>query len=210
MSNRTAEIAAARAADEQIAAAWAEYYKVATQLATAKTSLKDATKRMARASYNRESYQEDVSYYEARVEKLQAEAKDLRTIAVELNQDLYKGWTRFFLVKHIHSSQYCSSFRPTTQVGWLPNLSGQTEAEAVAEHGAILCTICYPTAPVAWTEGKKEDGICAGSGQYYNADKPTGRERSYYSPTGTCSTCDKTVGLTARNSTRVRKHKVTA
>src|SRR6185369_10664798 len=54
---------------------------------------------------------------------------------------------------HIHSSMRCSTCRFDTEFGWLPTLSGLTEAEAVAAHGAILCTVCYPTAPVEWTGG---------------------------------------------------------
>ena len=71
----------------------------------------------------------------------------------------YSGWSRFFLVTsspgHIHSSMHCSTCRWSTTYGWLPELSGQTEAEAVAEHGPTLCTVCFPSAPLDWTSGKK-------------------------------------------------------
>lgn len=66
-------------------------------------------------------------------------------------------WSRFFLVKnnngHIHSSMNCSTCYHDTRFGWLPTLSGLTEAEAVEEHGSILCSVCYPSAPVEWTNG---------------------------------------------------------
>lgn len=66
-------------------------------------------------------------------------------------------WPRFFLVRndggHIHSSTRCSTCRWSTQFAWLPALSGDTEADAVAAHGAILCTVCYPSAPVEHTGG---------------------------------------------------------
>lgn len=69
----------------------------------------------------------------------------------------YTGWSRFFLVQnnngHIHSSLHCSTCHITTQFGWLPSVSGKTEADAVAEFGEILCSVCYPSAPVAWTMG---------------------------------------------------------
>lgn len=74
----------------------------------------------------------------------------------------YEGWSRFFIVKntngHIHSSMDCSTCYPTTVFGWLPQLSGLTEADAVEEWGGILCSVCFPSAPVEWTEGtnKKE------------------------------------------------------
>ena len=38
--------------------------------------------------------------------------------------------------------------------GWLPKLSGMTEAEAVEEHGPALCSVCFPSAPVEWQGGK--------------------------------------------------------
>lgn len=75
------------------------------------------------------------------------------------------GWTRFFLVPggHIHSSTTCSTCYPTTWLGWLPALSGLTEADAVATHGPLLCSVCFPDAPVEWTIRNKPAG-CAGSG----------------------------------------------
>lgn len=67
------------------------------------------------------------------------------------------GWSRFFLVQnsggHIHSSMECHTCYADTQYAWLPSVSGQTEAEAVAEFGEILCSVCFPTAPVEWTTG---------------------------------------------------------
>lgn len=69
----------------------------------------------------------------------------------------YEGWSRFFLVLnnngHIHRSMSCTTCFVTTEYGWLPELSGLTEAEAVEAYGEILCSVCYPTAPVAWTNG---------------------------------------------------------
>lgn len=67
-------------------------------------------------------------------------------------------WSRFFLVVsspgHIHSSMSCSTCRATTAYGWLPQLSGHTEAEAVEAHGPALCSVCFPSAPVDWTGQK--------------------------------------------------------
>lgn len=71
----------------------------------------------------------------------------------------YEGWSRFFLVNagHIHRSMSCSSCnkgRSATVFSWLPELSGLTEADAVAAHGAHLCTVCFPTAPTEWHHKK--------------------------------------------------------
>ena len=115
------------------------------------------------------------------------------------------GWSRFFLVTssdgHIHSSTSCHTCRPTTEFGWLPELSGQAEPDAVAEHGAILCTACYPSAPVEWTCGKPEaDDTCPGSNRSPAGDtRRVGR--SFY---GECQECGQTqtVGYSG-----VRKHK---
>ncbi len=64
-----------------------------------------------------------------------------------------RPWTRFHPVPdgHIHSSRACHTLRITTDVRWLPEMSGQDEATALAalgEAGHILCTVCYPSAPV--------------------------------------------------------------
>lgn len=67
------------------------------------------------------------------------------------------GWTRFFTVEdgHVHYARHCrgGSIRVTTLVGWNPELSGKTEAEAVEKLGPNLCTHCFPSAPVEWTRG---------------------------------------------------------
>lgn len=64
----------------------------------------------------------------------------------------YDGWARFFVVTssagHIHSSMSCGTCRVTTTYGWLPSLSGLTEADAVAECGPALCSVCFPSAPL--------------------------------------------------------------
>jgi hypothetical protein len=69
----------------------------------------------------------------------------------------FTGWSRFFIVNnnggHIHSTMGCTTCFPTTSFGWLPNLSGMAEADAVAEWGGILCSVCFPSAPSAWTDG---------------------------------------------------------
>jgi hypothetical protein len=120
------------------------------------------------------------------------------------------GWTRFFIVTsstggHIHSSMVCSTCRPSTTYGWLPDVSGQTEAEAVKAHGAILCTVCFPTAPVEWTRGhdKPADTHCPGSGTW---DYPRDTARLGYCTGnyGVCSHCDTRVTVTA--SRKLRKH----
>lgn len=93
----------------------------------------------------------------ANLAELRAARAALLVLIEELEQS-YTGWSRFFLVTsskgHIHSSMHCSTCRPTTTYGWLPQLSGRTEADCVEEFGPALCSVCYPTAPVEWTTEK--------------------------------------------------------
>lgn len=69
------------------------------------------------------------------------------------------GWTRFFEVSggHIHRDQNCSTLhrgKERTRLGWLIEMSGTDEAQAIAELAAaahVLCSVCIPGAPVAAT-----------------------------------------------------------
>lgn len=128
-----------------------------------------------------------------------------------------RPWSRFFIVPggHIHSSMHCSTCNrngKATQFGWLPDLSGQTEEEAVAAHGAKLCTTCYPLAPVAWTNFYEEEAArkaaeyCSGSGTSGWKDG-TVRTGYYSGNGGTCSHCGGWAGTTSRYSKTIRKHK---
>jgi hypothetical protein len=116
-------------------------------------------------------------------------------------------WNRFFLVQdgHIHARTSCQSLRPTTRVGWLPELSGETEAEAVAAHGAMLCSFCFASAPVEWTMGKKADPTtCPGSGKYIG-DTMSDSDKRRYSKYGTCHECGQKVSATSLF--KARKHR---
>lgn len=208
--NRKAEIANARKVDTEVARLWGEFHKVNDQIKPIMDSIARSERTLkARGTrdFERERISARIETNKTRIAAIREEAAPLKEAAQTFDRENYKGWTRFFMVQHIHNSMNCSSFRPTTRVGWLPDVSGLTEAEAVAEHGATLCTICFPSAPVELTVPKVDESICVGSGQPIDKTKLTGRERSHYSPTGTCSACGKTVGLTARFSGKVRKHK---
>jgi hypothetical protein len=111
------------------------------------------------------------------------------------------GWTRFFLVPggHIHSSMECSTCYPTTQFGWLPALSGLTEADAVTAHGTLLCSVCFPDAPVEWTIKAKPAG-CAGKIPVAGTARCTGH--TFYAE---CPECETRQIVTA--SGVLRKHK---
>lgn len=101
----------------------------------------------------------------AGVETLTKALAEIASISAEIEEteEPYRrlgGWSRFFLVNntggHIHSSMSCSTCRYDTSFSWLPELSGLTEAEAVDAYGPILCTVCFPSAPVEWTGGESK------------------------------------------------------
>jgi hypothetical protein len=95
------------------------------------------------------------------LEQLVESAQAIGEIVAKIKEmeRVYTGWSRFFLVTsssgHIHSSMHCSTCRPTTTFGWMPQLSGKTEAEAVETCGPTLCSVCFPEAPLDWQSGKK-------------------------------------------------------
>ena len=118
----------------------------------------------------------------------------------------YEGWSRFFLVTnsngHIHRNMNCSTCRPSTVFAWLPDLSGLTEKDAVDEHGTILCSVCFPTAPAEWTVGKPAaTDKCSGSGQYAPARE---RQPRY----ADCPECGKFITRTPNGNVRAHKPEV--
>ncbi|WP_327359775.1 hypothetical protein [Streptomyces sp. NBC_01304] len=113
-------------------------------------------------------------------------------------------WSRFLIVVanggHIHSSRGCQSIRPTTQTAWIPDMSGRTEADCVAEHGPHLCTICYPSAPLEWTVGEPKPEGCPGTDE-----KPEGKIRRTYSGNwAACPSCGDTRKL--KTNGRLPRH----
>lgn len=105
-----------------------------------------------------EWFKNQISAYLQKIADAQYQIRVLRDEAAPLNAEFNaKQWSRFFLVTntngHIHSEMSCSTCFFDTSFGWLPELSGMTEKDAVEAYGAILCSICYPSAPVEWTNG---------------------------------------------------------
>lgn len=128
----------------------------------------------------------------------------------KLNAVFYRhGWSRFFLVSggHIHATMDCSTCnngREPTKFGWLPELSALTEADAVAEHGALLCSACFPSAPTEWTDfyerkaAERKAAQCSGSGTW---DYPSGTRRRYVP----CDHCGEMVSITSTGKLRAHK-----
>lgn len=126
-----------------------------------------------------------------------------------------RPWARFFLVTssngHIHSSMDCSTCTSRTQFGWLPEASGQTEAEAIAERdkldsAALLCTVCFPNAPVEWTVKPVDDTVCPGSGTT-NYDRTTARTGYYSGNFGICNDCGQPATIPGQSGIKMRKHR---
>jgi hypothetical protein len=129
--------------------------EVDTAIAEAYRPLHRAVDRLAAAQASLSRRPSDSLYIDM-VASAEAEYDEAKA-AFDAANEKYGGWSRFFLVQntngHIHSSMHCSTCYSTTPFGWLPDLSGLTEAEAVEEWGGILCSVCFPSAPVDWTNG---------------------------------------------------------
>lgn len=124
------------------------------------------------------------------------------------------GWSRFFQVPdgHVHSTVLCSTCNKmgkATRFGWLPQWSGRSEAEAlealVTESAkTILCTVCYPSAPVEWTKPRQDPSLCPGSGTR-DYDESTARLGYAYGNNAECSHCLERIAVTSTG--KLRKHK---
>lgn len=74
-----------------------------------------------------------------------------------LHEHGYTGWARYFYVTntggHIHSSTGCSTCYPSTEFRFLTEISGLDRGAAVDLIGPVLCSVCFPDAPVELTVG---------------------------------------------------------
>jgi hypothetical protein len=162
------------------------------------------TEEEVRAAGPKPYYAESWEKTLARVDQGRADYQATRDEIAALDEK-YTGWTRFYLVQnvggHIHRNRNCSTCHPTTRYGWLPQLSGLTEADAVADQGPRLCSVCYPSAPIEWTLGlpTEQKDYCPGSGQ---ADGATDWRARYVK----CPVCSQYVAKTSNGI--IRKHTV--
>lgn len=86
-----------------------------------------------------------------------AETLNLSVRIVRLNETLdaldalWKayGWTRYIVVPdgHIHFDG-CSTLRHDTLRSFLPDESGNTVPEMITKYGVLMCTVCFPNAPL--------------------------------------------------------------
>lgn len=204
--DRSLEIAKAREVDTRIAEQWNLYYAKATEAAQLESRIRNDEKTIARTPRFGSQIQPSIDRANRRLAVLRAEAAVFAAKADEIEGNEYTGWTRFFLVEHIHNSRSCHTLRPTTRIGWLPNVSGLTEREAVAEHGATLCTVCFPTAPVELTTKAADPTVCPGSGTFVKRDLPS-RLGFYTGNWATCPDCGERVTVRGQNGVKLMKHK---
>jgi hypothetical protein len=178
----------------------------------------------ARASENPDNFPDLVDLYAAR----RAEASAEKAVAGydEALCDLYAlrkdrapldaewkrrgGWSRFFEVDanngHVHSSmrcQTCNRNGKMTSFGWHPELSGLTEKDAVDALGPMLCTVCFPSAPDAWTIGKAKPAACENAPAKEGTRKIVGWKSTHYAD---CTQC-KAEGIQVNDNGRLRRHK---
>lgn len=144
--------------------------------------------------------------------KYEAAVADLEAIyaqAKPLNDEFVRrgGWSRFFLVQggHYHRDMTCSTCNKNglrTRFGWNPEMSGMSEDEAIAEFGrraAVLCSVCFPNAPVEMYEKRANPNECPGGQYVAGSDRRTGM-----STHGECPTCHGRHLINAGGA--VRKH----
>jgi len=95
-----------------------------------------------------------IARYTAKAESLLKEAQAITKEGTPHHTEFQRrgGWFRAWLVDntsgHVHSSTECSTCYPTTEFIWLPEYSGLTEGELIADARSMACTICFPNAPV--------------------------------------------------------------
>lgn len=203
--------------DTALAEIYQRLYRVQDKIAQQDKYIEDMKKGLAKKAEGDLGYR---SWTEADLDRLQAKRDDLSSewfvIKAETTpyDDEYArrgGWTRFFHVTnsngHIHRSMHCSTCFPTTRYAWLVEMSGQSEEQALeglGNAGHVLCSVCFPNAPVEWFTKRQDPSVCAGSGTYY--DKSLPHRTGYYSGNyATCPVCGEKPALTS--GFKLRKHK---
>jgi hypothetical protein len=145
--------------DKELSAIDWEIYTIERDIATQEKYRDNTVKTIADIEsgkrYGRVADQEKtIARINATIESLENDLAEAEAKAEPFNAEWIKrgGWTRAFIVKnsngHIHKSQMCSTCFPTTQFGWLYEVSGDSEESIVAKAGEMACTVCYPSAPV--------------------------------------------------------------
>lgn len=202
--------------DTALAEIYTRLYRVQDQIAQTLKHAKDYEQGLRRLAEGDARYtgwsHERLAEVEAKYEALQEQAIRIEneTLPYESEFRARGGWTRFFHVTnsngHIHSSMNCSTCFPTTRYAWLTEMSGQSEAEALETLGKqnhVLCSVCFPNAPV-WMFSKRQDpSVCEGSGRIYDSSLP--HRTGYYTGNwAECPVCH--TNQTVTKAYKIRKH----
>lgn len=143
------------ATDTELTALFKQAWATKEEITVAEATLRALRATTLRAPADMDRY---ITEQQAKLNTLYDELALREAAIAELEQvwEQYR-WARFFLVLntngHIHKTMRCQTCYDNTRFTWLPELAALTEAEAVAQEGEILCTVCFPTAPVEWTMG---------------------------------------------------------
>lgn len=139
--------------------------------------------------------------YDAAVRALADNRAEFNRLDAEYER---RRWSRFVIVQHVHSGYWCvgGTVRRTSVRQWLPEYSGRSEAEAIAElagQAHILCTHCFPNAPVVTVRADPTTCTC----KTYDPDKP--KRTGFMSGNwATCPECGTRAPLTSAGN--LRKH----
>lgn len=206
--------------DTALAEIYQRLYLVQDKIAKQDEWIQDMEQGLAKKAENPHLAGRYSAYTEERLQRLQDQRDALSSdwFAIKAETTPYDdeftrrgGWSRFFHVTnsngHIHHSMHCSTCFPTTRYAWLVEMSGQSEEEALqglGKAGHVLCSVCFPNAPVEWYSKRQDPSVCEGSGQYYDSSLPS--RTGYYSGNwGTCKVCG--TRQTVTKGLKIRSHK---
>ncbi len=196
----------------EIETAIAAIYQRAAPVSQRLRETSASIRRYENAGWKRERYQ----YLLDRADQARAQQTAIlaETAPFDAEFDRRGQWSRFFLCLsdggHVHL-RWCATLRPTSSIGWLPELSGKTEADMVMQFGPKACTVCFPSAPLlpgyadraaeqeaTAAEKRVEAGRCIGTGTV----NPTHRYGQRY---GRCPACQQVIGVSEYG--KIRPHK---
>lgn len=152
-----------------------------------------------------------VKRYDAAETALELVAAEMATLNAEFVGR--RGWSRFFQVTssagHVHSSMECSTCYLSTEYGWLPEWSGQSEDEALAalHKGAhMMCSVCFPNAPVAYyTRREPTADEARASGKCHNTVPTWPDGRAWTAKWAKCGECGAP-DVSVTNAGNLRQH----
>jgi hypothetical protein len=126
--------------DAQLASIWTNALPLQRAIAETRRSIGRYDRACARVP----------AYLTERLADQEAQIAAVRAAAEPFEAEFRRRpWNRYFIVPdgHVHRS-WCSTLRPTTERGWLPEHSGADEAAIVATFKFVACTVCFSSAPV--------------------------------------------------------------